>query len=209
MIVFGTGRNLTDADRTDTSVQSLYGIYDDTVVTRETHRVKLLERSDRLAASRSTLVQQHIGQAPTATGAGGALWTVSSHSVPYTGADRKKGWYIDLPPGERVLGNPGWFEGHLVDMTSTVPATGKTWLTTLNAFDGNAPKSQIHAYVPAVKAHTERPTGTASRTETGLRVAVTNALDRSEKGLCASQTGCSDRILLPYVALRPSWRQLQ
>ena len=209
MIVFGTGRNLTDADRTDTSVQSLYGVYDDTVVTRETHRVKLLERSDRLAASRSTLVQQHIGQAPTATGAGGALWTVSSHSVPYTGADRKKGWYIDLPPGERVLGNPGWFEGHLVDMTSTVPATGKTWLTTLNAFDGNAPKSQIHAYVPAVKAHTERPTGTASRTATGLRVAVTNALDRSEKGLCASQTGCSDRILLPYVALRPSWRQLQ
>ena len=209
MVVFGTGRNLTDADRTDTSVQSLYGVYDDTVVVREAQRVKLFERSDRLAASRATLVQQHIGQAPTATGAGGALWTVSSHPVPYTGADRKKGWYIDLPPGERVLGNPGWFEGHLVDMTSTVPATGKTWLTTLNAIDGNAPKSQIHAYVPAVKAHTERTTGTASRTETGLRVAVTNALDRSEKGLCASQTGCADRILLPHVALRPSWRQLQ
>lgn len=209
MIVFGTGRNLTDADRTDSSVQSLYGVYDDTVVTREAHRVKLLERSDRLAASRTTLVQQHIGQAPTVTGAGGALWTVSSHPVPYTGADRKKGWYIDLPPGERVLGNPGWFEGHLVDMTSTVPATGKTWLTTLNAIDGNAPKSQIYAYVPPAKANTERPTGTASRIETGLRAAVTNASDRSEKGLCAPHTVCSDRILLPHVALRPSWRQLQ
>ena len=209
MVVFGTGRNLTDADRTDTSIQSLYGVYDDTVVTREAHRVKLLEGSDRLAASRATLVQQHIGQTPTVTGAGGALWTVSSHPVPYTGADRKKGWYIDLPPGERVLGNPGWFEGNLVDIFSSVPATAKTWLTTLDAINGNAPKSQIHAYVPAIKAHTERPTGTASRLETGLRAAVTNASDRSEKGLCASQTGCADRILLPHVALRPSWRQLQ
>jgi type IV pilus assembly protein PilY1 len=209
MVVFGTGRNLTDADRTDTSTQTIYGVYDGTVVTRHAGKLKLTPGSGAIAAGREALVRQDIGPAPTAAGDAGALWTVSSRPVTYTGASSSKGWYLDLPAGERVLGNPEWFEGLLVDIPSIVPATGTTWLTTLNAINGNAPKSQIYAYVSADATGIANPVGTASRIETGLRTAVSNPSNRSEKGLCASGTTCADRILLPGMALRPSWRQLQ
>jgi len=209
MVVFGTGRNLTEADRSDTSTQTIYGVHDDTVVTRDAGKVKLTTRSGTLPAGRGSLVQQKIDPNPTAMGAAGALWTVSSQSVVYTGANAKKGWYLDLPAGEKVLGNPERFEGLLVDVSSVVPATGKTWLTTLNAINGNAPKSQIYAYAMVSTGGAESSAGTASRTETGLRTTVTNPSDRTEKGLCAPGRACADRTLLPGTTLRPSWRQLQ
>jgi len=212
MLVFGTGRLLTDADRADTSRQTIYGVYDDTVVTRDAGKVTLIVRSGPVSAGRSALVRQEIDPDSTATGATGALWTVSSRPVSFTGADPKQGWYLDLPAGERVLGNPGWFGGSLVDIPSTVPATGKTWSTTLNAINGNAPKSQIYAYEKAdtpSEHSAESQAGTASRTEMGLRVTLTNPSDRREKGLCAPGQNCPDRTLLPSTALRPSWRQLQ
>jgi len=209
MVVFGTGRNLTDSDRTNLSTQTIYGVYDDTVVSRDAGKVNLRPKSGAITGGRGALVQQHIAPAPTATGAAGPVWTISSRPVTYTGASPKRGWYLDLPAGERVLGNPGWFEGLLVDVPSIVPATGKTWLTTLNAINGNAPKSQIYAYTSTDATGTASPAGTASRTETGLRTAVINLTNGSEKGLCASGHTCADRILLPGTALRPSWRQLQ
>lgn len=208
-VVFGTGRNLTDADRTNTSVQTIYGIRDDTAVMREAGKVKLVQVSGPIGTGRDALVQQTLGSSPTATIASRALWTVSSRPVPSSGAASKKGWYLDLPAGEQVVGNPGWFEGHLVDVSSTETATGKMWLTTLNALDGRAPKSQIYAYTAVDATGTASASGTASRIETGLRTTVTDRSRRTEKGLCAPGQPCLDRMLLPFTALRPSWRQLQ
>ncbi len=210
MVVFGTGRNLTDADRTDMSRQTIYGVYDDTVVTRDAGKVRLTSRSGTVPAGRGTLVRQDISPTAATTGTAGALWTVSSYSTPSAPANAKRGWYLDLPAGERVLGNPAWFQGNLVDISSTVPATGRTWLTTLNAINGNAPASQIYADVASAKTiGVANPAGSASRIEIGLRTSLINPSKHSEKGLCASGQSCSDRALLPSTALRPSWRQLQ
>ena len=229
MVVFGTGANLTDADRTDASVQTVYGVYDNTVVTRSAGKLALTGGSV-LTVGRGALVQQTIGSIATAVTAASAsepgsrspLWAVSSNPVDYAGLPPKRGWYIDLPPGERVLGNLTWFDGQLIDVASTVPAAGpditretcspnitgaRHFLTTINAINGSAPKSDIYAYAGTVS--TTGAAGVASRSETGVRSSIRDSATNTEKAICAAGQICTDRKLLARTALRPSWRQMQ
>ncbi|CAN5784833.1 type 4a pilus biogenesis protein PilY1 [soil metagenome] len=226
MVVFGTGANLTDADRTDTSVQTVYGVYDNAAVTRSAGKL-VLTGGSALTGGRSLLVQQTIGSiaaavATSASGSASPLWAVSSNPVDYAGSPAKRGWYLDLPAGERVLGNLTWFDGQLVDVASTVPAAGaditretcsptitgaRNFLTTINAINGSAPKSDIYAYVGAAGA--SNATHVASRSETGVRSSVRDSATNTEKAVCAAGQICTDRKLLGRTALRPSWRQMQ
>ncbi|MDB5827912.1 MAG: hypothetical protein JWQ73_2132, partial [Variovorax sp.] len=223
MVVFGTGANLTDADRTDAAVQTVYGVYDNTSVTRSAGKLALSGGSP-VAGGRALLVQQTIGSVAAAVAAvasanANALWAVSSNPVDYTGSPAKRGWYLDLPPGERVLSNLTWFDGQLIDVASTVPAAGqdisretctpsitgaRNFLTTINAINGSAPKSQIYAAADGAGA-----TGAASRSETGVRSSLRDNATNTEKAVCAAGQICTDRKLLGRTALRPSWRQLQ
>ena len=175
-------------------------------------------------------MQQTIGSIATAVTAASAsepgstspLWAVSSNPVDYAGLPPKRGWYIDLPPGERVLGNLTWFDGQLIDVASTVPAAGpditretcspnitgaRHFLTTINAINGSAPKSDIYAYAGTVS--TTGAAGVASRSETGVRSSVRDSATNTEKAICAAGQICTDRKLLARTALRPSWRQMQ
>ena len=229
MVVFGTGANLTDADRIDTAVQTIYGVYDSTAVTRSAGKL-VLTGGSTVIGGRSTLVQQTIGSvaagvAASVSGHRNALWAVSSNPVDYAGAPAKRGWYIDLPPGERVLGNLTWFDGQLIDVASTVPAAGeditrescapsstgaRNFLTTINAINGSAPKSAIYAYAEATSsASATGATRVASRSETGVRSSVRDNATNTEKAICAAGQICTDRKLLGRMALRPSWRQMQ
>ncbi len=226
MVVFGTGANLTDADRTDKAVQTVYGVYDNTAVSRSAGKLALTGGS-HLTGGRGALVQQTIGSvaaAVIASGSGNAspLWSVSSNPVDYAGSPAKRGWYLDLPPGERVLGNLNWFDGQLIDVSSAVPAAGeditretcsptltgaRNFLTTINAINGSAPKSEIYASAGAVGATSA--TGVASRNETGVRSGLRDSATNTEKAICAAGQICTDRKLLGRSALRPSWRQMQ
>ena len=233
MVVFGTGANLTDADRIVTAVQTIYGVYDNSAVTRSAGKLVLTGGSP-VTGGRSTLVQQTIdpvavgvavGVAASVSGHSNALWAVSSNPVNYVGATAQRGWYIDLPPAERVLGNLTWFDGQLIDVASTVPAVGEDitretcfpsgtgarhFLTTINAINGSAPKSEIYAYVDATSSTTATgATRVASRSETGVRSSVRNSATNTEKAVCAAGQACTDRKLLGRIALRPSWRQMQ
>lgn len=222
MVIFGTGRNLTDADRSDTSRQSIYGIYDNTAVERSATNTVTLTGGTAITDGRLSLVGQSVGTtlAGTATDSGAKLWNLSSNAVDYTGTSAKRGWYLDLPEsGERVLSNAQWFDGQLVDITSTVPAigsnpleetctpslaSGRNYLNTMNAITGAAPKSQIYSYTAATVIVGDPKN--ASRIETALRYGVKS--QTQEKSVC-SGGGCTPRTLLSKTSLRPSWYQLQ
>ena len=229
MVVFGTGANLTDADRTDTSLQTVYGVYDNTAVTRSAGKLALTGGS-ALTGGRGALVQQTISSAAaTATAVAGSasghtipLWALSSNPVDYAGSPAKRGWYLELPPGERVLGDPTWFDGQLIDVASTLPAAGEDitrescspsitgarhFLTTIDAINGSAPRSDIYAYAGTGGATSA--TGVASRSETGVRSSIRDSATNTEKAICAAGQICADRKLLGRTALRPSWRQIQ
>ena len=217
MLVFGTGRLLTDADRADIAVQSIYGIHDDSVVTRTGGKLRMEIASGPVATGRSLLVAQTL---QPGDGTPGARGLVSSNPVPYEGAGRRRGWYLDLPAGERVIANPAWFEGRLVDVPSTQPArnapsleescdanaaTARSFRTTLHAIDGNAPKSQLYADAPQTNA----AGGFASRDHSALGIELVGDGGRKRTALCLPGHACIQRTPLGRTLLRPSWRQLQ
>ena len=223
MLVFGTGRHLTDADRTDASVQSIYGIYDSAPTSRTQREAARAASAQGTASAapvpsgRSTLVQQSIGAASAGSVEGQSLWSSTSNSVAYSTA-AKKGWFIDLPAGERVISNAEWFEGKLVDVHSMVPVAaerpgeagseesceptqGLSYLTTINAIDGAAPKSQLYGAAES-GLH-------ASRIATGGKPFVRLRSLGKEHTITAGGDSAAERRRLGYVARRPSWHQLQ
>ena len=220
MVVFGTGRLLTDADRVDAAVQSVYGIHDDSVVTRVDGTVRIASASGPVPSGRGMLVAQTLQPVQPDDAASGARGLLSSTPVPYEGAGRRRGWYLDLPAGERVIANPNWFEGRLVDVASVQPvqaagpveescdapaATTRHFRTTLNAIDGNAPRSQLYADLPQTNA----AGGFASRISGGPSIELVSADGRKRTPVCLPGSACVTRTPLAHTLLRPSWRQLQ
>lgn len=229
MIVFGTGQNLTDADRATTGKQTLYGIYDATPITRNAKTpdsalpvTVTLGSGSAITGGRGALVAQSVGSASagTTTDTRSDIWLVSSNPVTYTGSAAKKGWYMDLPAsGERLLQSVGWFDGNLIDARSLIPrqggdpntetcdppaTDGKQYRTILNALDGNAPVSQIYGYT----ATATTDSGRASRVEDAPGIGIGGR----PKEIIFTPPG-SARVAEPnklgLVTLRPSWRQLQ
>ena len=89
MLWFGTGRYFTDSDRTDATVQSMYGFVD---------RFAGGGKPDVAKVLRSGL------QGQTVNIAGAAAGTITGTKVDYLTQD---GWYADLPrSGERMVGMP-------------------------------------------------------------------------------------------------------
>ncbi len=201
MLAFGTGRLLDAADRLDAQVQTVYGLHDDTPARRGA-TPKSGEGSGPIG-DRSRLAPRTIEAVP-----GHALGVVRK-----PGAEAaRRGWFVDLPLArERVLQNPGWFEGDLVDVWSVLPSSdaderwfgaGRRFRLTVDLFDGSAPKSPIYALAPVM------PGGQPSRTEAGSSATLHLGGRRFEvaaPGLPAPP----ERLPLGKVMRRPSWRQLQ
>lgn len=216
VLVFGTGRNLTVADRSNSDEQTIYGIYDNTSIERFTTpnkatgsgTVELKKTAGYNVIGRDQLVQQTVISETT----------LSSNPVPYTGSPPRKGWFIDLPVSkERVLQNLNWFDGDLIDVWSTVPAqggdievetcnppsaAGRTYRTTIDTINGSAPKSQIYGTHPATDS------GHVSR----VGLAVSASIRSSTKEFSVTPGGSplqEERDLLSKSIKRASWRQLQ
>src|SRR6218665_2364959 len=166
MVAFGTGRNLTEGDRTNTAVQSIYAVLDNTRYKRSGTTVTIDSATVTPAPVRSgvaDLVQQTVGDTVIA-GAGNSatrsFWTVSQNAVSYTGDGAKKGWYLNLPTsGERVLDQMRFFDSsNIIELISEVPASGgnsadesctrtstpaQKIRTLLNIMDGKRPSIQV------------------------------------------------------------------
>lgn len=132
MIFFGTGQFIASGDATDTKIQSLYGIWDNSN--------PLTGNSPITVTDRSVLQQQTILAETTVPP---FERTVSDNSVDWT---TKRGWYIDLPqsgaePAERSVIMPMLNFGRII-FTTLIPsvdpceAGGRNWLMLLNAENG-------------------------------------------------------------------------
>ena len=131
-LLFGTGRNLEEADRASTRVQTVYSVWDRSQYTVVTG-VGLSEKADPRSTipGRTALVQQSVTGAVTSRASGVEAPThyfnTSRRPVAYSRSDDKapRGWYMDLPDtGERVLSNPQLFEGQKVIVATTAPPQG-------------------------------------------------------------------------------------
>lgn len=152
MVAFGTGQSLTEGDRSDTSVQTVYSILDNTRYEIENTgtgigkvRIKTSNPTPATVSSRDALQAESVnngadnatagiglGTAGTGVSTGRSFWTLASQEVTYTcasgatGCTVKQGWYMDLPvAGERVTSSPDFYNGgNLLEIISEKPASG-------------------------------------------------------------------------------------
>jgi type IV pilus assembly protein PilY1 len=114
LVVFGTGRYFTSADKTSTDLQTLYGIWD-----KQTgNSTPTLNRSN-LQAQTITAQSTSTFSSTTQT-----VRTVSGNSVDWTS---KYGWYLDLAVGTSYLGerlvDPMSVTGSVLLVSTRTPST--------------------------------------------------------------------------------------
>lgn len=167
-ILFGTGRQLEEADRSSTTVQTLYSLWDQSTyaLAASSRGTRVLDKAVHrppISQGRRALVQQTVTGALTSFTSGvetpTPYFNSSRNPVPYsrTDAQAPRGWYLDLPEaGERVLGNPQLFEGQKVIVSTVVPAHGSTeetcemekatdkgWVHVLNMITGQPARTPV------------------------------------------------------------------
>ncbi|MBL1260538.1 MAG: hypothetical protein COB33_008405 [Thiotrichaceae bacterium] len=127
MVFLGTGQYLINDDKTSTSRQSFYGIWD----------------ADVKALTRSHLVAQTFTTDDTATGR-----VLTNNAITYSSSN-VHGWYIDLPTrGERMVVNPK-IRGSHVFFNTLIPGTelrvpqSYGWLMVAKQENGGKPDMAI------------------------------------------------------------------
>lgn len=124
-VFFGTGRYLTADDVSDTSTQSWYGIIDD----------------GENAVTRSQLKERKIVARGTDPNTGN-LVRAFEQATDGDMAD-KKGWYVDLDPGERIVSS-SQFYGTVLVASSIIPSDdpcepgGRGYVNAIDPFTGTA-----------------------------------------------------------------------
>lgn len=157
VVGFATGKYLGIADLADTSVQSLYGIYDNGAV----------------VSGRTDLVEQTVLGVGTSGSASARI--VSQNSVDYT---TKKGWYLDLPDsGERVAFNPIQPSENRFAFTTLIPDSalcqngGKSWLMVLDPFTGGRFARSPFSHHQSLVTYTDNNGDQQSEYISGLAIA--------------------------------------
>ena len=114
MVLFGTGRLITDSDVTNTSLNRLYGVWDKIPGGSDT------TTNDRLT-DETLLVQQHIDS--SVGGAGSGYYASSSHPIDWV-TDR--GWKFDLTlaAGQKAIYAPVLVRGFVAFGTVSTESTG-------------------------------------------------------------------------------------
>jgi type IV pilus assembly protein PilY1 len=143
LVLFGTGKLLTDADRTDVTTQSFYAVLDDMSSTQGTvPRADLQQRtidSETTLSSTDTTVR---------AGTYRKISTSPSLDLTSTAPGTKKGWYLDFPATtERLVTSPMLFDDKLLFGTGITQSSekclpgGKGWVMGLDPMTGSVTKS--------------------------------------------------------------------
>lgn len=216
MLAIGTGRHLSRRDSAGQDPQTIYGLYDDSAITSRAGTVQIVDSSPisttTTAARPASLVQQQYGQPASVDGT--TYHYASSVPIAYTGADRRRGWWIDLPhAGQRVLHNPRSFEGQKILVHSVIPPVataqssalpwnaGASYLSVLNILTGHPPVQP--AFAPADASVAAASLGMAS-TPPGPALLLRRA------GSTQLRYPASQRVELrnsKTVGARASWRE--
>ena len=208
MVLFGTGSFSFIGDGADTTLQSLYGIQDSGGPIQSTIPLSSLFR-------RGIALNIDTG-ARTITPGG----PVMGH----------RGWYLDLPAGERMVSNPRVASGVVFIPTYKPTAAsgcstgGENWMYGLNtrtgapALDGvrfdstsGDTAAQFHqsSSIGALQLNT---TGSAPVKDVGVSVLSTSRPINPGEHRCwmrITVPGLAQAMFVPYPCGRQSWRQLQ
>lgn len=165
-ILFGTGRDLTSADRLDERTQTIYSVWDKSGYEFSAGAPLVAKDRQPITSGRGALVQQSVTGAVAASGHVPTRYASSTrHAVAYARSDASapRGWYLDLPvAGERVLVHPGLFEGQKAQIVSVVPLRDSTkascdaqdteensWVNVLNMLTGQPARSPVFSSTDA------------------------------------------------------------
>lgn len=207
-VYFGTGSFSFEGDNVDNSPQTLYAVAD----------------RGQPVAGRGTLLVQLIEE-----GGVGDYRVTSSNAI---GASHN-GWYVDLPAGERFVGNPRLDNGIVFFATyapssadaSACSAGGSNWLYGLDAISGAASLARVRVGSPTgtppgatTGAIALNTSGDAPVTDVALlSTAAAAPLSGSDEQGDVAGVGCSTIVqvpgskplYLPRACGRQSWRQLR
>lgn len=237
MVAFGTGRNITDGDRTDASIQTIYSIVDNTlykiksVTSPKKQNLVIVDNSvtpEAIGTGTTKLIQHTIGTKVSGSGSAAGLnfWNISQEEVKFTGTNSKKGWYMHFPEtGERLLQGISFYDGsNIMEVISTVPGSGgsteeescapspkdpRKFRSFLNIMDGKRPSIRI-LDVNGDSLYNSDDEG-VSRVDAPLTESKgfdkKHEIRRSKSGKSGERE--SKFAKMPESPLRPSWRQLQ
>lgn len=140
MIAFGTGRSVTEGDRTDATVQTFYSVWDNTRYKLDpaagANKGKILVDTSSITPAtvgtgRTNLVARTFESsviAGSGTSVGDEFWRMGTTqtSLSFSGPSAKKGWYFEFPlSGERVLRHPEpYSNSNVIEILSDIPASG-------------------------------------------------------------------------------------
>ena len=143
LILFGTGKLLTDADRLDATTQSFYAVLDDMTTTQGT--VPRADLQDRTIVDEASI---DTGDSSLRTGTYRKISTSPSLDLTSTATGTKKGWYLDFPATtERLVTSPMLFDDKLLFGTGITQSTekclpgGKGWVMGVDPMTGSVTKS--------------------------------------------------------------------
>jgi type IV pilus assembly protein PilY1 len=237
MVAFGTGRNLTEADRTDSSQQTFYALLDNTKykIDAASGKVSVDDKAPTptpVGSGRSNLTQRTFNSASisgTGSSAGDTFWnmTTGQTTFSYSGDSAKKGWYFDFPkPGERLLQTPEFLSGsNVLQIKSTIPASGgsvdsatescspnptaaQSFLTLMGIEQGLKPVVQLlDANGDGIFSTAANNDNSVNRTTTSPEEIVLNA--PGKKVRIGSDNKNRTVKDLPKPASTINWRQLQ
>ncbi|WP_225764126.1 PilC/PilY family type IV pilus protein [Stenotrophomonas sp. Marseille-Q4652] len=211
MVYFGTGSFSFVGDKEDLSMQSLYGVID---------------RGLSTTLDRSNLTAQTVTVGPA-----GSTSRVVTRNAMSAGS---RGWYVDLPAGERMVSHPR-IENGIVFMPTYDPAVsdgcsglGNNWLYGLNALSGGAALSGVSVgsptgdpYGAATGAVALATGGTAPVKEVAVLTsprlpplaagATAAELDAALAAQCSMlvQVAGAPPLYMPRACGRQSWRQIR
>lgn len=232
MVAFGTGRNITEGDRTDTSTQTIYSVIDNTsykakkVTTPKTKNIVVINekvKPEPVGTGTSKLVEHTMGSKVSGSGtsSGTDFWKVSNEDVKFTGNESKKGWFMHFPvTGERFLKGMAFYDGtNILEVKSTVPGSGgsteeescapspkdqQEFRTFFNIMDGKRPSVQIvDTNGDGFYNSKDEPVSRMNAPITEIKISTGN------KEIRISGNQKIEFAKMPESPLRPSWRQLQ
>lgn len=225
MVSYGTGRSITEADRTDTSVQTIYSVLDKTQYKIADGKVVVdtSVTASPVGVGTEGLQAQRV-DATSVSGSGiyanRKMWSVSQNEVDFT---EQNGWYLNFPEtGERLLQPLAFYDGsNILEVVSTVPGSGgsveeescaasptdtRKFRTFLNIMDGKRPSIKI------IDQNGDGIYGQSTDTAVSrLDAPATESKSFTKsKELRTGTDGKRDAFLkMPETALRPSWRQVR
>ena len=212
LVLFGTGRFLSTADKGDTTGQSFYGILDNGTRVTATDRSTLQAQTISTASYSYTTIGADLVETTVTT----TIRNVSQNAINWAGG--RRGWYMDLPdPGERVIGMPV-VRGGRVLFTTQVPSDdpcrfgGSGWLMQVDAATGKQQTTPVFDINRDKEINSLDPNASGIRITVGLAKQVLT-LEGSPYGqaLVSGTTGeiQSERIRRFVEGVgRESWREV-